>query len=166
MSELTDQPGLSTDLPGRVLRARVAAEMIGLSVAVLMALKKSGVYQVNSLVISRPGFHELDVEQFRKRLLALPREANFSSQPHCKTISLKRALDGRHDSPGAKAEIIGALISGKLQAVGHPDALASELMLGHREYRKFMARIRIRHGQETRPSTTVVDSSTPEEPTA
>ena len=55
--------------PGKIHRARNAAKQLGLSVGVLKALKKSGIFEFNHHLPTKGGYHELDIEAFKTRLL-------------------------------------------------------------------------------------------------
>ena len=62
---------LSPTIPGKVYRVRQAAAMIGISVELLKRLKASGDFEVNHLLRTKPGVHELDIEAFIQKLKGL-----------------------------------------------------------------------------------------------
>ncbi len=63
---------------GKIYRERDAAKRMGLSVGLLRALKNSGIFEFNHRLPTKGGYHELDIDAFTKRLLALaPPEGPF-----------------------------------------------------------------------------------------
>jgi hypothetical protein len=58
--------------PGKTYPERDAARRMGLSVGMLRALKDDGIFEFNHLLPTKGGYHELDIDAFKKRLLALP----------------------------------------------------------------------------------------------
>jgi hypothetical protein len=88
--------------PGKIYRERDAAKLIGIAVGVLRALKDSGIFEFHHLLPSKGGYHELDIDAFSERLLALapPQRSAGSHANEC--IALKTIMSGHHDSPEAK----------------------------------------------------------------
>src|ERR1035437_9142497 len=85
--------------PGKIYRERDAAKRMGLSVGVLRALKDSGIFEFNHLLPTKGGYHEVDIDAFSERLLALapPQRSAGSHANEC--IALKTIMSGHHDSP-------------------------------------------------------------------
>src|ERR1035441_9832190 len=81
----SDHVSIPRTCPGEIYRVRVAAKRLVISVSVLKAMKSSGIYEVNHLLPTRAGFHELDLRAFTRKLLAL------ASDPKARCIQGKQA---------------------------------------------------------------------------
>jgi hypothetical protein len=97
--------------PGKIYRFREAAKRLGLSVSVLKGLKSSGLYEVNHLLPTRAGFHELDLRAFTEKLHDLARDHKTSSIQGKETVSLHSVLCGCRDSLEIKLNVLRALLS-------------------------------------------------------
>jgi hypothetical protein len=71
-------------------------------VSVLHALKEGSIYEVNHLLPTRAGFHELDLDAFRQRVLALVPDNRFCSIAGVESVTLNSVLCGHHDSTKTK----------------------------------------------------------------
>jgi hypothetical protein len=129
---------------GRILRDRAAAKLLGLSVPVLKALKRTGEFKVEHLLPTRPGFHSLDVDAFRQRLLSIVPTAERSSTQYREWIALGAIMRGRHDSPEIKASVVVALLSGELDVVYNVERSVDGLLLEWRKYQRFISDARCR----------------------
>ena len=138
--------------PGKTYMERDAAKRMGLSVGVLRALKDSGIFEFNHLLPTKGGYHELDIDAFKKRLLALsPAQRLTGSYPN-EYIALKTAMGGHHDSPGTKVDVMRALLVGSLAIVGNTDGTIAGLLIDRAEYRRFVSAARCRVAGDTMPS--------------
>jgi len=86
---------LSPTVPGKIYRLRQAAAMIGISSELLRRLKTSGDFEVNHLLRTKPGFHELDIEAFIQKLkrLASPVTPRICHRPST-SVSQSLRADG------------------------------------------------------------------------
>lgn len=134
---------------GKTYCEREAAKRMGLSVLVLRSLKDSGIFKFNHLLPTKGGYHELDMDAFNEKLMALaPSHAligNYSSEH----ISLKTALNGRHDSSATKLEIVRALLAGDLVITGNMDETIAGLLMNRAECRRFVISVRRRAAGDT-----------------
>lgn len=138
--------------PGKIYTERDAAKRLGLSVGVLRALKNSGIFEFNHLLPTKGGYHELDIDAFNKRLLALspPRWQANRSTNEC--IAVKTVMKGHHDSPEAKVDVVRALLVGSLKIIGNTDGTIAGLLMDGVEYHRFVAGSRSRAAGDTIPS--------------
>jgi hypothetical protein len=138
--------------PGRIHMERDAARRMGLSVGVLRALKNSGIFEFNHLLPSKGGYHELDIDLFTKRLLALAPPAGPPRGNTSEYIAVKTVMSGHHDSPEAKVNVVRALLAGSLAIVGNADGTIAGLLMDRAEYRRFAMDARSRAAEDTMPS--------------
>ena len=125
---------------GAIYRSREAAKCLGLSVTVLQALRRIGVYEVRHLSPTRQGFHELDVEAFRKKLLAL---ASSPVLPNNRDfITLEAVVKGRHESLDLKVNLLRAMLAKEIPVVGSFDGKLEGLRLYRCDYQQFVAKSR------------------------
>lgn len=125
----TDQMSIPRTWPGKIYRVRDAAKCLGLSVSVLRALKKSGIYEVNHLLPTRAGFHELDVKAFTKKMLDLAQGLMPTSIRGKETVTLQSVLCGRRDSVEVKLSLVRALLSKDLTVLGNSDGTVGGLVI-------------------------------------
>ena len=138
--------------PGRVYRERDAAKHMGFSVGVLRALKNSCVFEFNHLLRTRGGYHELDIEAFASRLLALAPLGSLANANALEHITVKTSLAGHHDSPEAKVDLVRALLAGSLPIVGNTDGTIAGLLLDRAECHRFVTAARSRAADDTMPA--------------
>ena len=151
--------------PGKIYRERDAAKRVGVSVSVLRALKESGIFEFNHLLPSKGGYHELDLDSFTKRLLALAPPKGKATNLMNDGIALKTIMGGHHDSPKTKVDVVRALLAGSLTIVGNADGTIAGLSVDGDEYRGLVIAARIRAAGDTMPAYKVeehllCDSST------
>ena len=85
--------------PGKIHRERNAANQLGLSVSVLRALKEGGIFEFNHHLPTKGGYHELDIEAFKTRLLSrAPAQGPAMSEANGHAV-FKVVMSGHHDSP-------------------------------------------------------------------
>jgi hypothetical protein len=148
---LTRSDTIPRTCPGKIYRARDAAKLIGISVGVLRALKDSGIFEFHHLLPTKGGYHELDIDTFRERLLALapPQRSAGSHTNEC--IALKAIMGGHHDSPEAKADVVRALLAGSLAIAGTSSGSIAGLLIERAEYSRFVIAVRSRAAGDTMP---------------
>jgi hypothetical protein len=130
--------------PGKTYWERDAAKRMGLSVGVLRALKDSGVFVFNNLLPTKGGYHELDMNAFTAKLLALAPPKGQSVGVTSEAIGLKVVLDGRHDSPATKVEVLRALLEGSLAIVANTDGTIPGLLIDRAKCRQLVLDARTR----------------------
>ena len=138
--------------PGRIYRERDAAKRMGLSVGVLRALKNSGIFEFNHLLPTKGGYHELDIDTFTKRLLALAPPAEPASGNTSEYITVKTVMSGHHDSPETKVDVVRALLARSLAIVGNTDGTVAGLLMDSAEYGRFATSARSRAAGDTMPA--------------
>ena len=99
----------SRTCPGKIYRERDAAKLIGISVGALRTLENSGIFEFNHLLQTKGGYHELDINAFRKRLLALAPPQGRASGYANGYIAIKIVMGGHHDSPEVKVDVVRAI---------------------------------------------------------
>jgi len=138
--------------PGKIYMERDAAKRMGLSVAVLRALKNSGIFKFNHLLPSKGGYHELDIDAFTKRLLALAPPEGPASNIAGEHISLNAIMAGHHDSPETKVDVVRALLDRSLAIVGDTNGTIAGLLMDRAEYGRFVTSARSRAAEDTMPA--------------
>jgi hypothetical protein len=131
---------------------RDAAKRVGLSVGVLRALKNSGIFEFNHLLPTKGGYHELDIDAFTKRLLALAPPAGPARGNASQYITVKTVMGGHHDSPETKVDVVRALLDGSLAIVGNADGTIAGLPIDRAEYGRFVTSARSRAAGDTMPA--------------
>jgi hypothetical protein len=107
---------------------------LGLSVSVLKALKSSGVYEVNHLLPTRVGFHELDLNIFTKKLLDLaPNQKTCSIQGEG-TVTVRSIVCGRRDSLEIKLKLVRGLLPRSIAAFGNSNETVGGLVIEESAY--------------------------------
>ena len=141
---------LSPTLPGKIYRLRQAAAMIGISVGLLRRMKATGDFEVNHLLGTKPGFHELDIEAFIQKLkgLAPPvNPADLSSRGYIRFAIVAR---GWYGSVEAKANIVRAVLSRELPVVGNVDGTVAGLLVSYEGFQRLAHDERARANGDTR----------------
>ena len=146
----SDQVSIPKTWPGKIYRDREAAKHLGLSVSVLKALKKGGIYEVNHLLPTRTGFHELDFKAFTKKLVDLSPDRKTSTVREQETITLQSVLCGGGDSLEIKLNIVRALLSRNIAVLGISDGTVGGLLIDADAYQKVVADVRSSGTSNTR----------------
>jgi TniQ len=135
----TDELSIPRTCPGKICRLREAAKRLGLSVSVLRALKRSGIYEVNYLLPTRAGFHELDLGAFTKRLVDLAPDLKHISSGGKGTVTLQSVLCGRRDSLEVKLNVVRGLLCGSIAAFSNSDGTVGGLVIDSGAYSQQVA---------------------------
>ncbi len=130
----TYELSIPTTWPGKIYRVREAAKRLGLSVSLLKSLKAEGIYKVGHLLPTRPGFHELDLRSFTKKLLNLNPLHGPSAVRHERTVTLQSVLCGRRDSLEIKLSVVRAILTGYISVLGNSDATIGGLVIDAAAY--------------------------------
>jgi hypothetical protein len=125
----SEQVSIPRTWPGKIYRVREAAKRLGLSVSVLKALKESGIYEVNHLLPTRGGFHELDLSAFARKMLDFAPDQKTSCIRGQGTVTLRSVLCGRRDSLEIKLNVVRAVLSGSIAVLNNSDGTAGGLVI-------------------------------------
>ena len=125
---------ISPLLPGRLLMVRKAAAEIGVSVALLRALRDSGDYEVRSAPACSRGFHEADLENFIGRIksIALMPPLNAKSEV-CLTIGT--ALHELRHSLEAQVHLMHSVLTRDIRLIGSSSTTVADLQIPDIEFR-------------------------------
>jgi hypothetical protein len=129
--------------PGRIYRKREAAKRLGISVSLLEAIKKAGIYEINHLLPTRAGFHELDLKAFSQKLFDLAPESNCQDASGLRSITLKDVACGHHESTATKLSVLRAILKKEILIVGNANGTVGGLLLDRDACRKFIAKVRL-----------------------
>jgi len=110
--------------------------LVGLSIAVLRSLKKSGHFQVR--YVTKKGFHELDIAAFTGKLLALNPSSGTTTFPIDEHITLAKAMNKRYGSPEGRPNLIRALLAGEMPVLGNVDGTIGGLLIPRESFRRFV----------------------------
>lgn len=135
--------------PGKIFRNRDAARHLGLPVSVLQAVKRDRLYEVNHLLPTRAGFHELDLEAFRQKLVALAPYQFPSPGSGQEGFTLRGIMRGQHDPLATKVSVLRAVLSGEIPVVANVDGTPGGLELDGPVYQQFIQAARIRAAGNT-----------------
>ena len=140
---------LSPTIPGKIYRVRQAAAMIGISGGLLKRLKATGDFDVNHLLRTKPGFHELDIEAFIQKLKSLAPPVNPADLSSPKYIRFAIVARGRYGSVEAKANIVRAMLSRELPVVGNVDGTVAGLLVSYEGFQRLAHDERARANEGT-----------------
>ena len=130
--------------PGRVLRLRAAAKMLGLPVSTLQELRASGVFEVSHLPPGHPGWHEEDIQAFTVKFPKAMAPNAVLGQKTAHQLNLGRVLNNRHLSPKMKAALISGLLKGSVAMSGSEDGTIAGIQIDCDEYERFLLEMRRR----------------------
>jgi hypothetical protein len=121
-------------LPGRLLRERKAAAEIGISVALLRALKDSGTYEVRSAPSFCRGFHEVDLQRFIETIRSLACVTPASGESElCMTV--RRALHELRHSLEAQESLIQSILTRHTRLTGSSSTQIVDLQIPVTDFR-------------------------------
>jgi TniQ len=134
----SDRVSITRTWPGNIYRVRVAAKRLGISVSVLKAMKSSGIYEVNHLLPTRAGFHELDLRAFTNKLLDLVPAYKPPAAEGKGTVTLKSVLCGHRDPLEVKLNVVRGLLSRSIAAFGNSDGTVGALVIEESAYQQII----------------------------
>jgi hypothetical protein len=134
-----DQVSIPRTWPGKIYRDREAAKYLGLSVSVLRALKRSGIYEVNHLLPTRGGFHTLDLKLFAENLLDLAGDHMSPSIRGEETVTLHSVLYGNRNSSEIKLAVVRALLSRNIAVLSNSEGTVGGLVIDRAGYQQIVA---------------------------
>src|SRR5271166_6757013 len=123
--------------------------MVGISSELLKCLKASGDFEVNHLLRTKPGFHELDIEAFIQRLNSLAPPVNPADLSSSKYVRFAIVARGWYGSVEAKAHIVRAVLSRKLPVVGDVDGTVAGLLVSYEGFQRLAHDERARANGDT-----------------
>jgi hypothetical protein len=135
----SDQVAIPRTWPGKIYRDREAAKHLGLSVSVLKALKRAGIYEVNHLLPTRTGFHELDLSAFTRKHLDLARDQKLTSFRGKETVTLHTVLCGSRNSLENKLDVVRAVFSRDIPVFSNSDGTVGGLVIDRGAYERVSA---------------------------
>ena len=141
---------LSPTMPGKIYRVRQAAAMIGISGGLLKRLKATGDFDVNHLLRTKPGFHELDIEAFIQKLQSLAPPVKPADLSSPKYIRFEVVARGWYGSVEVKANIVRAVLSRELPVVGNVDGTVAGLLVSYEGFQRLAHDERARANGDTR----------------
>jgi hypothetical protein len=124
----------------RTLNRIAAAKLIGVPVAVLEYLRRTGHYEVKNKPSRALSYHEADVLAFRNKLLAV---GEVPSTPTDKVlVRLAQAFLRKLKFADAKGELVAQMLTGELPTYGSQGPTVGDILLGQDEVAAFAARAR------------------------
>lgn len=138
---------LTKDVPfkpaeGRYYKQREAAQFLGLPVKLLCDLRRKGIYKVVRLGWGIDGYSELDLIEFRTRLLMTAHEeVNFDTEIH---ITLGEVLRKKRLGHLAATEIISDLLKSTFIPCGSLGSQIRDIFLTRVEFEKRLTYLEIR----------------------
>ena len=124
--------------------------MVGISSELLKCLKASGDFEVNHQLRTKPGFHELDIEAFVQKLKRLAPPMNPADLSLPRYVRFAIVARGWYGSVAVKANIVRAVLSGELPAVGNVDGTVAGLLVSHEGFQRLTHDERARANGDTR----------------
>ena len=125
---------LTAELPkrcsdGRSLGDREAGKFLELPVAVIKQLRKLGVLKFKRIGKQLSSFHEYDLRDFRDALLALGSRVATLNSPNSEFLTLRAAMRLITGSSERKADIVAAILDGRLLLQGKVGHGVGDLVL-------------------------------------
>jgi hypothetical protein len=112
-------------------RLREAAKFLGLPVRLLSILRKNGTYRITRLAWGLDGYSELDLNEFRTKLLdKAPVIGNFDTNEF---ITLKKIMNKKLGGQNVTAKIIAAVLEGRIVPVGRSGDEIGDIVLRRTE---------------------------------
>jgi hypothetical protein len=112
---------------GKRHRLRDAAKFLGLPVNLLSSLRKNGTYKITRLAWGIDGYSELDMIEFRERLLSkVPEMEDYDEGVFISVRSISRK---KLSDQGVAARIIAAVLDGQIIPVGRCGGEIGDLVL-------------------------------------
>jgi hypothetical protein len=139
-----NEDAIPRTFPGKIYGKREAARRLGISVSVLQALKEGGIYEVNHLLPTRAGFHELDLDAFRQKFLVLDSGDMTPDISSIESVTLRSVLCGCHDSTKIKLTLVRGLLARDIPLVGNADDTIGGLLLDRFACQLYIADVRCR----------------------
>ena len=118
----------------------------------MKALKESGNFEFNHHLPTKGGYHELDIEAFRNRLLSRVQAQMPLKNGANGHVVFKTVMCGHHDAPEIKLVLVEAILDGDLAIVGNIDGTIPGLIIDGPDYRRVASAARSRVAGETMPA--------------
>jgi hypothetical protein len=125
-------------LPGKLLMVRKAAAEIGVSVALLRALRESGDYEVRSAPACSRGFHEVDLQNFIDRLKSLALMTPLTIEPE-ECLTLETALHEVRHSLEVQVHLMHSVLTRDIRLLGSRSAAVEDLQISYTEFQSACA---------------------------
>lgn len=134
----TQDARLRMTAPGKILRVRGAANALGIPVPLLQHLRTTGLFEVDHMFPGKPGYHEKDVEAFRRRVSGLASVTVGGESIPKRPVSLAKILKNPRTSVDLKAAVFRGLFTGQLQVVATGDKSTYGYWIDRDAYREFV----------------------------
>lgn len=116
-------------IKGNLAQARVAASFLEVPVRVLERLKAGGHLPAVHMPRQKPGYHLLDLEEFRQQLLSMSPACEVNHVERASLVDLKTVLRNHkfvdHDT---KAKFVVAYINGEIKSVARTGSTISHIL--------------------------------------
>ena len=136
---------LQTNAPvGPVIADRNIPKVVGLPVSVLEVLRRQGIYGTSSGRGSSYNWYQNDIETFRERLHAVMKSGAIRPSRYKRpTVTVKQAMSLNLRSAQAKADVIAALLDGRLRAIANAHTPFGEVQIDKDQLDKFLLEKRV-----------------------
>lgn len=138
---------LSEDLPqriskGRSLGEREAAFRLGIPVSVLKILRDQRIIELRHIGATLASFHEFDIKEFNDRFIsyANPKIPTSKTEQH---FTIENAMRINTGSAQHKADLITAILDGKIRSKGRTGKNVGSVILCEPEVRSFFRQLKI-----------------------
>lgn len=136
--------------PGSLMRTRSVAASLGIPVAVLLRLRRSGIYVVRHLPPGYPGWHESDVRAFQNQIISF---GTSNVDADGESITFRYVMQSRHVSPAIKEELIRHMLTGDIEFSAKAMGQLAEIQFNKTVYWQFIETGHRREVGETLNST-------------
>lgn len=120
---------------GRSLGEREAAAFVGLPVSVLQSLRRSGHFEVQFLPTPLKAFHELDLNAFSEKVLALGEKLDH---PPANSTSLQDVMRLKFRNAEGKADFVRAALSKVVSTIGRTGKSVQSLLFQADQVESFL----------------------------
>ena len=127
---------------GSIMSDRDIPRLVGFSLSILEVLRRRGVYETAPRVDRAFNWYSDDVDAFLDKLRSRRTRLSCVSEPQDRVVTVRKALRLVHRSSEAKADIIAAILDGRLVAkLGKGESL-TEWLLDHDQLAEFLLPMR------------------------
>ena len=137
--------GSHADAPaGPILGDKDIPKAVGLPVSVLEVLRAQGIYRTSGGQGASYNWYKHDIEKFLDRLRALTEDGAICPRGYSRpTVTVTQAMSLKLRSAEAKADIISALLEGRLRAIATVHAPIGAVQIDRHQLNKFLLEKRV-----------------------
>jgi TniQ len=129
---------------GPIIATGKVARLVGLPISVLEVLRDEGIYRASDGRGGAYNWYQDDISEFTKKLHAIFKGGTVRSKKYnCQTVTVKQAMSLKLRSARAKADIIVALLDGRLRAIGTSSTAIGAVKMEREQLETFLLRKRI-----------------------